>query len=135
MLLYIVLIRLSMILIRSDFLFLIIWYFRLVLICTVSSMLARSGITPYLVIILFSRRIIVFLLFCSLLFNSKVSFSPIHYLIIAFIYTLLVWNISPIFLPIISFNFTKAYALSLVASPTILLLIISVRNLEVALRS
>ncbi len=133
--LYIVLIRLLIILIGSDFLFLIIWYFRLVLICTVASILARSRITPYLIIMLFSRGIMVFLLFCSLLFNSKVSFSPIHYLIMAFIYTLLVWNISPIFLPIMSFNFTKAYALSLVASPTVLLLVMSVRNLEVALRS
>ena len=133
--LYIVLIRLSLILVGSDFLFLIIWYFRLVLICTVASILAGSRITPYLVIILFSRRIMVFLLFCSLLFNSKVSFSPIHYLIIAFVYTLLVWNISPIFLPIISFNFTKIYAISLVAFPTVLLLVMSVRNLEVALRS
>ena len=126
--------RLFIVWLNADFLSLIILYFITISVYIISRLIGRGRITPYLFLLLFSRRIIVFLLFCSLLYNNKISYNFFHYTILFCIIRMIIWFINPIYMSIINFNFNYYSFITLII-PSLLLFVISVRNLEVALRS
>ena len=59
---------------RYRFLPIIFLYFSLTMAIALIRVVRFSSVTPLLLFLLLTRRIIVFILFCSLLFNSKMQF-------------------------------------------------------------
>merc|ERR1712119_38387 len=126
--------RVLILILRSDFLSIIFLYFITVIYCVLSSTIRRRRISPYLFILLFSRRILIFLLFCSLLYNNKVYFNSVYVILRLVLPMFLLGNLSPLHIPILSYSF-NFQPLHLLIIPSILLFIISIRNIEVALRN
>lgn len=126
--------RLIIVWLNADFLSLIILYFITISFFVISRVIGRGRITPYLFLLLFSGRIIVFLLFCSLLYNNKINYNFFHYTILISFILIIIWFINPLYTSIINFNFNY-YSFIILIIPSLLLFVISVRNLEVALRS
>nr|BBB04271.1 NADH dehydrogenase subunit 6 [Salpa thompsoni] len=123
-----------MLMLGSDFLSMIFLYFMTVIYCVLSSTIGGGGISPYLFMLLFSGGMLVFLLFCSLLYNNKVYFNSIYIMIGLILPMFLLGNLSPLHIPILSFSFSFQ-PLHLLIIPSILLFIMSVGNMEVALRN
>lgn len=119
---------------NADFLSLIILYFITTSFFIISRIIGRGRITPFLFLLLFSRRIIVFLLFCSLLYNNKINYNFFHYIMLLSFILLILWFINPLYTSIINFNFNY-YSFIILITPSLFLFVMSVRNLEVALRS
>ena len=125
--------RLIIVLLRVDFVSVIILYFSTVFYFCLCGILGRSAISPFMLGLLFSGRMLVFLLFCSLLLNSKASFKWLHSVLIFILPSVIMWSVHPIQLQILSYAYSFECLLILI-TPTILLVIMSILNLEVTLR-
>ena len=119
---------------HSNLISVVFVYILSVIIIVISFIINNSGITPLLFLLLFNRRILIFLIFCVLLYNSKFH-SNLFHLIISFILPLTVIEIiNPIFIPNISHMFNFFSFIHLVI-PSVILFLMSVSNIEITLRS
>jgi hypothetical protein len=126
--------RLFMVARRYRFLPIIFIYFALTVTVALIGVIRSSSITPLVLFLLLTRRIIVFILFCALLFNSKMHFNSINFipfLIIPIIVTLL---LNPTYFTNLSYRFVNHPAL-IFFTPSVILVVCSVRNLNVAQRT
>nr|BBB04283.1 NADH dehydrogenase subunit 6 [Salpa fusiformis] len=123
-----------MLMLGSDFLSMIFLYFMTVIYCVLSSTIGGGGISPYLFMLLFSGGMLIFLLFCSLLYNNKVYFNSVYVMLGLVLPMFLLGNLSPLHIPILSYSF-NFQPLQLLIIPSILLFIMSIGNIEVALRN
>nr|BCM73314.1 NADH dehydrogenase subunit 6 [Salpa younti] len=118
----------------GSFLLMIFMYFMLVVYFVMSCVLGGGGISPYMFLLLFSGGMLVFLLFCSLLNNNKIFFHTTTFLYGLIMPVFLLVCLNPLHVPILSFSF-NFNPLHLLTVPSILLFIMSIGNLEVALRN
>lgn len=125
--------RLIIILLGVDFVSVIMLYFSTVFYFCLSRILRRSAVSPFILGLLFSRRILVFLLFCSLLLNSKASFKWMHSILMFALPSIIIWCIHPIQIQTLSYAYSYE-CLIILAVPTALLVVMSLINLEVTLR-
>lgn len=125
--------RLIIVLIGADFVSVVMLYFSAVFFFCLCRILARSGISPFMLRLLFSRGMLVFLLFCSLLLNSKASFSWLHCLMAFFLPSMIMWSVHPVYIQALSYAYIYE-CLSILLVPTLLLVTMSLLNLEVTLR-
>merc|ERR1712200_305885 len=92
-----------------------------------------SSVTPLVLFLLLTRRIMVFILFCALLFNSKIHFSSVNFisLIVPMVVSIL---LNPTYFVNLSYRFIS-YPTLLFFTPSVILVMCSVRNLNVAQRT
>ena len=132
--LILILIRLFIVAKRYRFLPIIFMYFSLTVIVSLIRVVGSSSVTPLVLFLLLTRRIIVFILFCALLFNSKIHFNSVNFvpfLIVPIVVSLL---LNPTYFVNLSYRFTDYPAL-LFFTPSVILIVCSVRNLNVAQRT
>ena len=132
--LILILIRLFIVAKRYRFLPIIFMYFSLTVIVSLIRVVGSSSVTPLVLFLLLTRRIIVFILFCALLFNSKIHFNSVNFvpfLIVPIVVSLL---LNPTYFVNLSYRFTDYPAL-LFFIPSVILIVCSVRNLNVAQRT
>lgn len=120
--------------VRPDFMSTIFIYFTTTTYYTLSGVLRISGAAPYLLLLLLSRGILVFLLFCSLLYNNKIYFDAVYLVLSWVVPAYMCISLGPVAVPFIrfTFNFNPAQLLTV---PSAMLFIISARNLLVTFRN
>ena len=119
---------------RYRFLPIIFMYFSLTVVVALIRVVRSSSVTPLVLFLLLTRRIIVFILFCALLFNSKMHFSSVNFipsLIVPMVVSLL---LNPTYFVNLSYRFIS-YPTLLFFTPSVILVMCSVRNLNVAQRT
>merc|ERR1739838_513150 len=88
---------------KNDFLAVVFLYFITVIFSYLAIYNRSSRVTPAYIMILLSRRMLVFLVFCALIFNCKINYSYKHVIILYLVPTLIleafVLNMQLRFLP------------------------------------
>lgn len=132
--LILIILRLFIVARRYRFLPIIFMYFSLTVVVALIRVVRSSSVTPLVLFLLLTRRIIVFILFCALLFNSKMHFSSVNFipfLIVPMVVSLL---LNPTYFVNLSYRFIS-YPTLLFFTPSVILVMCSVRNLNVAQRT
>lgn len=132
--LILIILRLFIVARRYRFLPIIFMYFSLTVVVALMGVVGSSSVTPLVLFLLLTRRIIVFILFCALLFNSKMHFSSVNFipsLIVPMVVSLL---LNPTYFVNLSYRFIS-YPTLLFFTPSVILVMCSVRNLNVAQRT
>lgn len=119
---------------HSNLISLVFVYIIVVILFVLAFLANSSRIAPLLFLLLFNRRILVFLIFCILLYNSKFHSSSFHLTISLFMPFIIVNLVRPITIPLISQMFNFYPYLSLIL-PSSILFLMSISNLELTLRS
>ena len=132
--LILIILRLFIVARRYRFLPIIFMYFSLRVVVALMGVVRSSSVTPLVLFLLLTRRIMVFILFCALLFNSKIHFSSVNFipfLIVPIVVSLL---LNPTYFVNLSYGFISHPTL-LFFTPSVILVVCSVRNLNVAQRT
>ena len=119
---------------RYRFLPIIFMYFSLTVTVSLIRVIRRSSLTPLVLFLLLTTRIMVFILFCALLFNSKIQFNSTDFIPFLLIPILIALLLNPTYFVNLSYRFTKHPAL-IFFIPSLMLVVCSVRNLNVAQRT
>ena len=126
--------RLFMVARGYRFLPIIFMYFSLTVTVSLIRVIRSSSVTPLVLFLLLTRRMIVFILFCALLFNSKMQFNSVDFIPFLLIPILVALLLNPTYFVNLSYRFTKHPAL-MFFTPSLMLVVCSVRNLNVAQRT
>lgn len=127
-----IILRILYIAFNPSYLSLIILYFMVVVVHVISFTTTRARLSSLLYLLLFSRRMLVFLIFCSLLIECKLNFKSSLLLMLSIPRLQIITN------PMHSFVLTNAIVPSLSMSlliPSFLLILFSVRNIEMSFRN
>ena len=129
-----IILRLVIVANRYRFLPIIFIYFSLTTVIALIRVVRSSSVTPLLIFLLLTRRIIVFMLFCALLFNSKLQLYASDFTVFFSIPLLITLRINPVNITNLSYRFVNNPLVILIL-PSLILVICSVRNLNVAQRT
>jgi len=132
--LILILLRLYIVARRYGFLPIIFIYFSITVTVALMRVIGSSSVTPLVLFLLLTRRIIVFILFCALLFNSKIHFNSVDFIPFLIIPMVVSLILNPTYFANLSYRFTSYPAL-IFTIPSIILVVCSVRNLNVAQRT
>lgn len=104
-----ILITFRLILVATGYRFLpiIFIYFTLTTAMALIRVVRLSNVTPMLLFLLLTGRIIVFILFCALLFNSKIAFNSSDFVVFFRIPLLAILTINPIYVTNLSYRFVN----------------------------
>jgi len=126
--------RLTLVATGYRFLPIIFIYFTLTTAIALIRIIRLSNVTPILLFLLLTRGIMVFMLFCALLFNSKIVFNSSDFVTFFRVPLLAILTINPIQITDLSYRFVSNPRL-IFTLPSLMLVICSVRNLNVAQRT
>lgn len=132
--LILVLLRLIIVARRYRFLPIIFIYFSLTVVVSLIRVIRSSSVTPLVLFLLLTGRIIVFMLFCALLFNSKIHFNSVNFIPFLLIPIVVSLSLNPTYFLNLSYRFIN-YPTLLFFTPSVILVMCSVRNLNVAQRT
>nr|BCM73296.1 NADH dehydrogenase subunit 6 [Ihlea magalhanica] len=119
---------------KNDFLAVVFLYFMTVIFSYLAIYNGSSGVTPAYIMILLSGGMLVFLVFCALIFNCKINYSYKHVIILYLVPTLMLESFRPQHAIEIS-SFYENLSFTNMMMATALLICFSVYNLEVVSRS
>lgn len=132
--LFLIILRLIIVANRYRFLPIIFIYFSLTTVMALIRVVRSSSVTPLLMFLLLTRGIMVFILFCALLFNSKLQLYASDFTLFISIPLLITLRINPVNITNLSYRFVNNPLLILIV-PSLILVVCSVRNLNVAQRT
>ena len=132
--LILIILRLFIVARRYRFLPIIFMYFSLTVVVALMGVVGSSSVTPLVLFLLLTRRIMVFILFCALLFNSKIHFSSVNFISFLIVPMVVSILLNPTYFVNLSYGFIS-YPTLLFFTPSVILVICSVRNLNVAQRT
>ena len=132
--LILIILRLFIVARRYRFLPIIFMYFSLTVVVALMGVVGSSSVTPLVLFLLLTRRIMVFILFCALLFNSKIHFSSVNFISFLIVPMVVSILLNPTYFVNLSYRFIS-YPTLLFFTPSVILVICSVRNLNVAQRT
>jgi len=132
--LILIILRLFIVARRYRFLPIIFMYFSLTVVVALMGVVGSSSVTPLVLFLLLTRRIMVFILFCALLFNSKIHFSSVNFISFLIVPMVVSILLNPTYFVNLSYRFIS-YPTLLFFTPSVILVMCSVRNLNVAQRT
>lgn len=132
--LILIILRLFIVARRYRFLPIIFMYFSLTVVVALMGVVGSSSVTPLVLFLLLTRRIMVFILFCALLFNSKIHFSSVNFISFLIVPMVVSILLNPTYFVNLSYGFIS-YPTLLFFTPSVILVMCSVRNLNVAQRT
>ena len=132
--LILIILRLFIVARRYRFLPIIFMYFSLTVVVALMGVVGSSSVTPLVLFLLLTRRIMVFILFCALLFNSKIHFSSVNFISFLIVPMVVSILLNPTYFVNLSYGFISYPTLQFF-TPSVILVMCSVRNLNVAQRT